>query len=152
MSILWCATMMTLPSPRSPVNHSPTTAPMTESGTAILKRGEDVRERAGNTELDEDLRFARVEESKEVQRGGIDRPESDEGIDHDREEGDEGGDHHLWERSEAKPNHKKRGYGDYRSNLDEQSDGVDGSLEEPGVGHDSRCDDGDQGSQSKAAE
>ena len=32
MSRLLCATMMTLPRPLSPLNHSPTTAPMTESG------------------------------------------------------------------------------------------------------------------------
>ena len=37
MSRLLRATMMALPRPRSPLNHSPTTAPMTESGMDMRK-------------------------------------------------------------------------------------------------------------------
>ena len=101
------------------------------------KRREEVRQGARHPQLEEDLHIAGVEEAKEVQSGGVYRPKADEGIYHHGEEGDEGGNHHLGERTETKPNHKKWRNRDDGRDLDEQSDRVDGPLEQTRVGHDS---------------
>ncbi len=103
------------------------------------KRREEVRQGARHPQLEEDLQIASVEETKEVQGSGVYRPKADECIYHHRKEGDEGGNHHFRERTETKPNHKKWRNRDDRRDLDEQSDGVDGPLEQTRVGHDSCC-------------
>ena len=80
MSRLLWATMMTAPSPRSPVNHSPTTAPMTERGIEMRKAAKRYGRELGALSLKNISRLDAFREVEEVdlfgpwdveRRGGI---------------------------------------------------------------------------------
>ena len=51
MSKLLWATIMTLPKPLSPLNHSPTTAPMTDNGMDMRKAANKYGSELGNRNL-----------------------------------------------------------------------------------------------------
>ena len=151
MSMLWCATMMTLPSPRSPVNHSPTTAPMTESGTAILNAAKTYGSALATRSFKRTCASLALSSRKKSNVVGLTDLSPMKVLTITGKKVMKSGDHHLGERTEPEPDDEERRYCDDGRDLDKQGDWIDRSLEQPRVGHHARRDHGDQGSHSEAA-